>query len=390
MPGTEHAAAGPASRAALRYALAFAAAWLTINLALYAVETSGLRQDPAGTLTQKMSFFAHHAADYDLVFVGDSRTYCAMHPDLIDPRLGTHSINLARWANWFPTQYPQFQDLMPLLEDGTVVVWSIGRQNFRPIGERLHTAYPVGLANVPYYLGLGFPPGSLTDNLLFNNPTTTLVGWLPQLRSSLDARLDRDVWRDRPDDAPARPTAASIRSLLDKVEAQAETARWELRVDDGITTSLAVQKKNGAYERFEIDHEYFRRKQRENAVEVAARVADEAPFEPAPEYWRLFLAMLDLFEQHGVRLVVNELEEAPYVYLTDARRWQERRFMHDRVAPEVRRRGFDYIRVDFDRLTDEDYFDYNHLNSRGIEAYTELIVHELRGTTVGLSASGGR
>jgi hypothetical protein len=40
--------------------------------------------------------------------------------------------------------------------------------------------------------------------------------------------------------------------------------------------------------------------------------------------------------------------------------------------------GLRYVRADFNRYADSDYFDYNHLNSRGIEKYTSELAALLR------------
>ena len=50
-----------------------------------------------------------------------------------------------------------------------------------------------------------------------------------------------------------------------------------------------------------------------------------------------------------------------------------RALMREQVRPEVERRGFVYLRADLDRLDDADYFDHNHLNSRGIATYSRLL-----------------
>ena len=101
-------------------------------------------------------------------------------------------------------------------------------------------------------------------------------------------------------------------------------------------------------------------------------------FLPADEYWNTFLAILDLCRAHDVRLVVNEVEEAPYVYLTTERQEALRRFMRETVEREVTARGFPYVRVDFDLLSDADYFDFNHLNQSGIRKYSRLLADRLR------------
>ncbi len=94
---------------------------------------------------------------------------------------------------------------------------------------------------------------------------------------------------------------------------------------------------------------------------------------PDPAYWRMFEEMLDLFQSHGVRVIVNEMEEAPFIYRNQLLREKWRAFMRDVVSRRVREAGFPYVHVDFDRLTDDDYFDYNHLNSRGIAKFATLI-----------------
>ena len=82
--------------------------------------------------------------------------------------------------------------------------------------------------------------------------------------------------------------------------------------------------------------------------------------------------MLNILAETHVRLIVNELRDAPYLYVDKAAREAGASFMRDRVAREVERRGFTYVRLDSD-LEDDDYFDYNHLNSKGIAKYSPLI-----------------
>jgi hypothetical protein len=77
-------------------------------------------------------------------------------------------------------------------------------------------------------------------------------------------------------------------------------------------------------------------------------------------------------------LVVNELEEAPFNYSTLENKDSWRRFMRDRIQSRVESRGFAYERTDLDRLRDDDYFDYNHLNSRGVEKYTPMMAEIIR------------
>ena len=361
----------------IRYLAGFAAGWLLINLGLYVVKTSG-PPSSSGSLIQKMEAYERDRSGLDLVFVGDSRTYCAMHPDLLDPLLGTKSVNLAHWANWLPTQYAQFSDLIRALPAGTTVVWSVGHQNFHPVGERIHAAYPIGLGRIPRYIALGYSLDSMKDNLVFFGPSTTVLGWMPQIRERLDQTLARPVQGGpaTKESGSARPPLLS--QLMQRLGEDPVTGLLEVLTESGTITSVAVTKTNGAYERVEVAPDYFREKQRENAVALETGLRDRPDdFQPAAEYWNTFLAILDLCRDHRIRLVVNEVEEAPYVYLTRERHERFRRFMRETVEREVVARGFPYIRVDFDLLSDGDYFDFNHLNQSGIRKYSRLLAERL-------------
>ncbi|MBD3867184.1 MAG: hypothetical protein IFK94_03580 [Acidobacteria bacterium] len=362
----------------LRYLAGFAAGWLLINLGLFLIKTDG-PPSPTGSLVQKMSAYELDRSRFDMVFVGDSRTYCAMHPDLLDPLLGVRSTNLAHWANWLPTQYAQFQDLIETMPPTTTVVWSVGHQNFQPVAERIHAAYPVCLARIPQYLSLGYSLDSLKDNLVFFGPSTTVLGWMPRLRERVDHALERPVLDTAVEAGAGTLRPDGLSDIMKRLRDDPGTGSLELLFDDGSVTSVAVSKTNGAYERVELAPGYFREKQRENARSLKdGQEGGLDEFLPADEYWNTFLAILDLCRAHDVRLVVNEVEEAPYVYLTTERQEALRRFMRETVEREVTARGFPYVRVDFDLLSDADYFDFNHLNQSGIRKYSRLLADRLR------------
>jgi hypothetical protein len=54
------------------------------------------------------------------------------------------------------------------------------------------------------------------------------------------------------------------------------------------------------------------------------------------------------------------------------------------VRPKVESRGFPYVTTDLERLQNDDYFDYNHLNSNGIEKYAPMLAAALRPLLQGL------
>ena len=49
-------------------------------------------------------------------------------------------------------EYRRYQDLLPRVKRGTLVVWSIGHQNFRKVGAgEVNSTYPIGVGNVPQH-----------------------------------------------------------------------------------------------------------------------------------------------------------------------------------------------------------------------------------------------
>jgi hypothetical protein len=380
------------ARAIRRYGLWFFLPLACLSLLLTA-RSRWPAPDATGELRARLAAYLDRPTDHDLLFLGDSRTYCGLHPDRLDPLLGTRSLNLARWAQWFPTQYPFLQDLLPVVPAGTTIVWSIGHQNFIPIDETVNTAYPVGAGNLPRYLHDGFSLQELRRNLMVWSPLTQVPGRGEQWRAQLDAVLAQEAWRPSPPavapvtpiapvataTAPAPAPAPALDPGLEATrrwEADAETARVEQVVADGRVTSLAVHRRRGSYLRVELVPEFFRTKQAEAAE--AAKKTPPAAFELHPAYWALFLDTLELLRASGHRVIVNELEEAPYTYGSPAARASCRRFMDEVVRPEVAARGFAWVRADLDRLRDEHYFDWNHLNAEGVAVYSPLLAEALR------------
>jgi anti-anti-sigma regulatory factor len=97
-----------------------------------------------------------------------------------------------------------------------------------------------------------------------------------------------------------------------------------------------------------------------------------------PALWQIFVELLRTFKQNGVNLIVNEFEEAPHAYDSSESREVSRRFMREIIEKRVREEGSAYVRVDFNKLHDDDYFDWNHLNSKGAGTFIPMLANELR------------
>lgn len=350
-------------------------------------------------LEKRVEAWKRHADEYNLVFVGDSRTYCGIHPDLIDKQLGTHSLNLSSFAHWFATQYPEIQDMASHVPAKTTVVWTVGHQNFAD-SSGIQRIYPIRLTNLPRYLAWGFPLDDLLDNLLYFNPIGHLLSRRGELRESFLSKNNNPVmsWPEfslikaaaaaplaRGDASPQKtPLPDWVSALKLQYEADPAVSIVKVNYDGARLTSLTVLKERGSYYRIEIDPEFFRGKQAEYLKNHGGALDDESVeahrinFSSALQYMGLFESALETYRQAGIHLIVNEIEEAPFSYRHPLRQEDFRRFMRDEIRPRVEAMGFTYVRADFDQLRDDDYFDYNHLNSHGVDRYSVLLADALR------------
>lgn len=323
-------------------------------------------------LLSKRDIYLTAPEDFGVVFFGDSRTFCALHPDLLTEPLGAAGYNLSFWANWLPTQYAYIEDIAPHIPPGTVFVWSLGHVNFT--AGKIRPVYPLGWPRVGSLLSLGFDFADLRENLFAYTPVLWTFGYRDRVMEEINARLDRPVRTTDPQtpEIPQRGIERLISDLIQRSGGPEKIANTE-RYHDGVNlASVALYKANGAYLRVETRPEYYRSLQQKTVEERSLTEVSE-PFTPDPRYWALFQKSLDVLQRHGVRVVLNEIEEAPHHYPSPAARDAARSFMRGTVRAEADRRGIPYVRADFDRLGDSDYFDYNHLNSVGVAKYTGLI-----------------
>ncbi len=373
------------------YAASFFLPLIAINCVMYFQNRDCVPVLTTDNLREKERFYRTYSSKYDLVFVGDSRTYCGIHPDLIDKNLGSHSINMARFAHWFPTQYPYYQDLVKNIPAGTTVVWSIGHQNFVP-ATSIQPVYPIKLKNVPSYLIWGYSIESLADNLIHYDPLTQLIAARTKMREALNGFMQKPVEFNNAvahvPNAGANPGA--VAAPVNTLKAEEQKLEAEYRKDpsvygvcfpeeDGKIASVVLMKYGGSYYRIERDPSFFRRKQAETHAKVLSKpLPANFVFEPSPEYWHTFKNTLELFKKNNIKLVVNEMEEAPHNYHNMQERAEYRRFMREQVEPCVRQLGFAYTRVDYSQFADDDYFDYNHFNSKGCDRYDKMLAEQLQ------------
>lgn len=325
---------------------------------------------------RKSAYYERNASQFDLLFVGDSRTYCGVDPYVVDPILGTRSFVLATFSHWLSTQFANDADILGKIPPNATVVWSIGHINFQHVHETEHLTYPIGLTNVPRYLKWGYDWGRIGENAVGLLPGLDIYAHRVSYRAKFDEKLDRNLMTARLAAGPqlASEPSTSVAALVEKYKDEAGAIHVDPIVRDGRPTSVAILTDRGNLRRVEIDHGFHRAKQEEAAAKLPT-LGDV--FEPAPELWNTFLGILDLFQSRGIRLVVSEFQEAPFNYRNAHNRTVLEAFML-KVQREVESRHFPYVKVDFSRLSDSDYFDYDHLNSAGIPKYSTMLAERLR------------
>jgi len=340
----------------------------------FAYQKARARMPPgASTLDVKIPWYLAHKDEFDIIFLGDSRTLTDIHPDLLAPYIGPRSVNLAHWATWMPMQYAIFRDIAGEIPPGTVVVWSVGHQNFQK--QNLNAVYPLGFDGMITLLRFGYAPADILKSQAFFMPPLMVLAQGDKVYRKIEQIMSRPVPRRGGKGDVAQASAPPPDDLMKKYRAMPGVGYAKAWYgDDGEIVSVEQYKTNGAYLRTEIDPSFYRKKQEVNSSGNERMDG----FHADPESWDPFIEILEICRKNGVRLIVNEVEEAPYRYATPRQKEIYRGFMRDTVQKTVESYGFQYLRVDFDRLSSEDYFDYNHMNSRGVEKFTPLFGNALR------------
>ncbi len=326
--------------------------------------------DLAGHLAGKTAAYQLNPDAFDLLMLGDSRTYCAFHPPHLEGLLGQRIANLASWSHWLPTQYAQIRDLVDEIPPQTTVVWSVGYQNFKLCKGCSPAAYPVDESTAAFYERLELPEETYAGNV-------QLAPLKPSARRFRTERLPEIYeaafnWLMQPIAATAAPVPGDLppEARVARLREQPQVADAKLVYNAGKPTSIEVRFKAGGYERVELDPAFFRNVQK-GFTGTRHGLELQAP------YLALFEAILDLFAERNIAVIVNIMEESPHTYVSRDVQLGQRELMDTVVRGAVEARGFTYLRIDWDRVESHAYFDYNHLNGRGARSFMALFAEEI-------------
>lgn len=348
--------------------------WLVVNF--YERKVSDSLQADQYNVVIKQKYFLKNQHKYNLAFIGDSRTYCGMDPLLFDSVAGSSSVNLAVFAFWMPSQYCYFNDFIPQMDTSITLVWTIGTQNFLRV-DKVNDSYPI---SVPHFLDLykmGFKQEMISGNCIKHLPFLYFLSKRDKLFNGLNTRSKMVLREIQLKNETIAIPVSTPNEQSEKIASEDYSFSNVLKsipiFDQGKITSYENLRSGGNYIRYEIDSLYFRGKQKELGV----RFKDNARFTPDKEYYNCFVAILNLMKKHKIKLIVNEIEEAPFVYKDKKVRDIHREFMKD-IESKTLEFGFKYTRVNFDPLQDWHYFDYNHFNSKGVLIYNTLLAQQIK------------
>ena len=161
------------------------------------------------------------------------------------------------------------------------------------------------------YLWWGAQRKGLLDNLLYFNPAFYMLSEREDIKQRFDRFLQKPLsiigaahaWTARQDD----PHAIEAERLFEQYSHDPAVDSVSPDVFDGRLHSVIVRFKRGGYYRIVLDSDYFIRKKGE-VKDRWGRIQID------PANYRMFEEALHIFKANNVRLLVNEMEEAPFMY----------------------------------------------------------------------------
>ena len=342
--------------------------------------TAMLLTSPLG----KLEHLAENHEEIELIFLGDSRTYIGMDPEIATDITNLQSFNYASMAHWFPTQYPQFKKMIPFLK-GKKVVWTIGAINFSALdieNPDVNENFPLSAGEFFEYLQMGFGIEVLVDNLFRSFlPKHSLFFIKEDSFQQRFLNLINTHLFNASRESSGNQTNLKKESTIEHTFQIADETYTNIitkNLEDGLNKDdvlLSLARDNGQLAYIEIEPEYLRSRQQEWALNLGHNKGPVA----TREMELLYEKILHLFAQAEIDLTIVEYRDAPYQTSSVNLRTKHREFL-DSYAQMARDAGFNYLIPDMSELQDNHYFDYNHLNHEGSKLYSTILAHLLKET----------
>lgn len=378
-----------------------------------------------GYFWTKVEFFKKRieAGDYNVLYLGDSRSYCNIQNDMVEKKLfpGVSSLNLSHFGVWFPIQYRLFKELIPIIRNqkNITVVWTINPDNFRRIDYGTQkenqwwvaSMYSIDLETVYEFWKMGYPLRRLIDeyilspNSFFPKLWQKTNEWRQKLEEPIylpfiltdykpkqgSTIASQPVYSKRTDKTIQYGHTEKVNQIIRFYEEQPGTLIIKpVENEKKEITSIEIVRSGGSYYRIEITPEFFREKQSASRTRIS-NVYSARPVvkcvEIAPPHFNLFLKILKLCKDNNINLIINEFHKAPFNYVSNEHKNVCYSFMSDIVKKETEKNGFSYIAVDYDIFEDSDFFDADHMNSKGGDKLAPMLAEKLYPLLLDLKSS---
>lgn len=321
------------------------------------------------TVEGKMNHFKVNADKYDILLYGDSRTYLGINASMITNETGYKTFNYASMSHWFETQYLQLKKIGKALQNRNII-WVIGEINFtEPAGkDKVQNHMTIGLQDFFKYLTWGYSVHDIYDNFLLNIlPSRHLFFLENTIKIRFQNFLEKEV--------------SSLNEINIKDNSNSCTINSENFFNstkqygkEGNLVGCFYFKNDGQLLFEEKDSKYLRARQ----SELSSKINHELPYEISSKNEKLFEEILKIFKKNNVNLFVLEYKDTPYNYKEGSIRTNSIEQYMNKVEEQVESFGFRYIEVDFSKFQESDYFDYNHLNSKGSKKFTKKIIEIIK------------
>lgn len=389
----------------IRKRLLIYASIFSVVFAAWLLAPAILRPKIYSVPSDKVARYLARRTAYNIVFIGDSRTFTDIQPRVIDLLIGRRSYNLATFGLWMPVQYLEFRDVFPEVPSGTVLVWSLSHQNFAPVGERwwIPGQYAFGFFDFLEYAMDGYPVKRILQE--YEESPYSPADLAVKAKKRLILPFQAIVWRSGhpisrqeaaqptvPANGMLRPEAsqpvlqraesnrAAAARIINQMKNNDQVVYVSPVVKDGVVNSVETTRVDGGYDRIIVDRDFFKAEQSQ-LWPVHSGSDDGCHFTANDVYMRTFVKILNLISEYHLRVIVNYIEDAPGSWPSDSERSCAKRFMIQTIVPILRQRGIGFVAPDLYpkiNYSNDYYFDNSHLHSEGAGIYSSLLAPELK------------
>ena len=340
-------------------------------------ESEKLLLNPIG----KLEHLKKNIQNYELIFLGSSKTYIGIDPAIIEKYTDKKAFNYGSMAHWFPTQYPQVKKILPYLSN-QAVIWTVSHEMFgsnkpvpriTPIEDEMNQHFYLEVDDYFEYLLIGYESQDILDNLLLKYVNENFILFVKgSVQSRIKSLFDRHIYVPLANNRVKNINYKEIQKKGLSLFPNTFYSRF-FDANEANDAMFYMYKTDGQLSCMEVKPEYLRQSQQSSL----SKLRSKENFYPDQKKLELFKKILMNFQKHNIQLIVNNFWDMPGFYKNiDS---VEYKLFMNKIKTLVEAAGMKYISVDNKMMKDEYYFDTTHLNTVGSAIYSKLLAKELEG-----------